>query len=82
MSEHREALEKIANMCMTSSAYGRRLQNIHEIAMFALGMTKGQRDERHVKAMTYCGDIRKIRKAEGWKKAREELGEKRPAKII
>lgn len=50
MSTHRDALWQIANDCMQSSKYGRRLQLIHNTAMTALGMTLSQRNERHTEA--------------------------------
>jgi hypothetical protein len=51
MSEHRQALEKILKICNESSEYTRRTQAIHETAMVALGLTAGQRETRHIKAM-------------------------------
>ena len=82
MSDHRDALEKIMLACETSSQYTRRLQNIHHMAMVALGMTFNQRTERHAKAMMYCGSVQAMRKAEGWKKTREVFGDERMQKII
>lgn len=45
---HREALEEIAKACTQSRTYTRRTQYIHEVAMKALGMTAGQRMQRHM----------------------------------
>jgi hypothetical protein len=42
-----EALEKILTLCNNSRLYTRRTQEIHEIAMQGLGLTKNQRDLRH-----------------------------------
>ena len=55
MSEHREALEHIMRLCGESRTYTRRTQTIHEVAMMALGMTKNQRQERHIAIMQRTG---------------------------
>lgn len=47
MSDLREALDQILVLCNTSRTYTRRTQAIHEVAMRGLGMTAGQRQERH-----------------------------------
>lgn len=47
ISDKTEALEKILILCNNSRSYTRRTQEIHEIAMQGLGMTKSQRDVRH-----------------------------------
>ena len=55
MSDHRDALEDILHLCNTSRTYTRRTQQIHEVAMRALGMTAGQRRDRHVAIMERIG---------------------------
>lgn len=55
MSELREALDHILRLCNGSRTYTRRTQNIHEVAMQGLGMTKNQRQERHIAVMLRTG---------------------------
>lgn len=55
-SDHRDALYDIANLCIKSRQYTRRTQSIHNIAMVALGMTDGQRVERHQQAVKFAAD--------------------------
>lgn len=47
MSTYREALDQILIICNGSETYTRRVQQIHEVAMKALGMTENQRTARH-----------------------------------
>lgn len=55
MSELREALDHILVLCNESRTYTRRTQTIHEVAMQGLGMTKNQRQERHMAVMRRIG---------------------------
>lgn len=55
MSEHRKALEDIMRLCEQSRTYTRRTSTIHEVAMYALGMTKHQRQTRHIEVMERVG---------------------------
>lgn len=66
-SEYRDVLYEIANTCMKSNTYTRRIQSIHNRAMKALGMTENQRQERHEKAEAHA---RKT-KAKFYKEAEE-----------
>jgi len=43
-------------MCATSRTYTRRIQNINEVAMVALGMTANQRHARHMQILDRIGD--------------------------
>lgn len=56
MSEHREALERIMQLCSEGQSYTRRTQAIHEVAMKALGLTANQRRERHEAVFERTGD--------------------------
>lgn len=56
MSEHREALSKIMEICAFASTYTRRTQQIHEVAMIALGLTANQRHARHVATLERIGN--------------------------
>lgn len=56
MSEHREALNKIMELCATGRTYTRRMQCIHNVAMTALGMTANQRNARHLEVFVRVGD--------------------------
>ncbi|MCG2586536.1 hypothetical protein [Massilia sp. TS11] len=56
MSDHREALEQILVLCNQSRTYTRRIQAIHEVAMYALGLTQSQRKARHVNVFERIGD--------------------------
>lgn len=56
MSDHRKALEDIARMCSASRIYTRRIQNINEVAMTALGMTANQRHAEHMAVFERVGD--------------------------
>ena len=47
ITDRTQALEKILILCNNARIYTRRTQEIHEIAMQGLGMTKSQRDVRH-----------------------------------
>ena len=38
MSEHREALEKVLQLCAGSTTYTNRIQQIHDVAMRGLGV--------------------------------------------
>jgi len=55
MSDLREALDHILVLCNQSRTYSRRTQTIHEVAMQGLGMTKNQRQERHMAIMRDIG---------------------------
>lgn len=55
MSDLREALDHILRLCNESRTYTRRTQTIHEVAMHGLGMTKYQRQERHMAVMRRIG---------------------------
>lgn len=55
MSDLREALDHILRLCNQSRTYTRRTQTIHEVAMQGLGMTKNQRQERHLAIMRRIG---------------------------
>lgn len=55
MSDHRKALEDILRLCEQSRVYTRRTSTIHEVAMHALGMTKQQRQARHIEVMQRVG---------------------------
>ncbi len=48
---HREALEQIMRICNSARTYTRRTQQIHEVAMYAIGLTANQRTERHIRIM-------------------------------
>lgn len=52
----RKALDDIVVICNQSRTYTRRIQLIHEIAMRALGMTAGQREQRHIAVFDRLGD--------------------------
>lgn len=56
MSDHRKALADIVRMCSTSRTYTRRIQNINEVAMVALGMTANQRHAQHMEIIDRIGD--------------------------
>ncbi len=56
MSEHRDALDKILIICNGSRTYTRRVQQVHEVAMRALGLTAGQREGRHTAIFQRIGD--------------------------
>lgn len=64
MSNHRDALWEIAEMCKLSRTQTRRIQSIHETAMVALGMTESQRNERHQHAFKVAENHRLRRQAE------------------
>lgn len=55
MSDLREALDQILILCNQSRTYTRRTQSIHEVAMRGLGMTAGQRQERHLAILGRTG---------------------------
>lgn len=55
MSDLREALDHILILCSGSRTYTRRVQTIHEVTMEGLGMTKNQRQERHMSIMRRVG---------------------------
>lgn len=74
MSDLREALEDIMSLCKSARQYTRRTQQIHEVAMRALGLTATQREYRHVEIFTRLGDIpAKTRFLEREAKRREKL---------
>jgi hypothetical protein len=56
MSDLRETLDTILRLCASSRAYTRRVQQIHDVAMRGLGMTAGQREERHMAILDRIGD--------------------------
>lgn len=56
MSDHRKALDDIVRLCSTSRTYTRRIQNINEVAMVALGMTANQRHAQHMEVIDRIGD--------------------------
>ncbi|MRW88820.1 hypothetical protein GJ699_02345 [Duganella sp. FT80W] len=56
MSDHRDALADIMRLCATSRTYTRRVQNINEVAMVALGMTANQRHAQHLEILDRIGD--------------------------
>lgn len=56
MSDHRQALSDIMNLCATGRTYTRRMQLINNIAMVAVGLTANQRHEAHMAIMDRVGD--------------------------
>lgn len=56
MSDHRDALEQILRLCSSGQKYTRRTQQIHDVAMRALGLTQGQRTKRHCAIFDRIGD--------------------------
>lgn len=82
---HRKALEDIMRICYESSEFNRRIQNVMEISMLALGMTLSQRNEKHIKAAMRSEAYKESAKINGRGAAKkhlvqeieEESGEKR-----
>lgn len=70
---HKEALNKILQLCNSTSHYTRRTQTIHEIAMAALGLTFNQRNERHTKIMMRCERFKENLRKGGSSLAQGEL---------
>ena len=73
MSDHRDALAQIMRVCAGSQQYTRRTQQIHDIAMRALGMTLNQRAERHERAAARSQDMLAVARVAGWRKAQEKF---------
>lgn len=70
---HREALQQIMRICYESSEYSRRVQHIHDVAMTAIGLTKSQRDERHIKAAMRAEAYKESTRVIGRSKAKKEF---------
>lgn len=75
MSKHREALEKVLQLCAGSTTYTNRIQQIHDVAMRGLGMTLNQRATRHNRIAQKSKDTRAVLRVAGWRAAQEKFAE-------
>ncbi len=58
MSDHRDALIAIINICEKSENYSRRTQSIHNKAMIAIGFTESQRASRHASVLSRASQLK------------------------
>lgn len=74
-TSYKDALWSVIKICEESSDYSRRSQCMHNLSMVALGLTEGQRIERHERTLQRSEKYKENRSMIGKSRARQELRE-------